>query len=79
MKSDISQKDIEINRRLNKKQITDILFCKGNIFSKITRYHVLTNSNIPNITYFQPKHGSSDGSALDSRPRGPGFESRWIL
>ena len=27
----------------------------------------------------KPKHGSSDGSALDSRPRGPGFESRWIL
>ena len=28
---------------------------------------------------FRPKHSSSDGSALDSRPRGPGFESRWIL
>ena len=26
-----------------------------------------------------PKHGSSDGSALDLRPKGPGFESRWIL
>ena len=25
-----------------------------------------------------PKHGSSDGSELDSRPRGPGFESRSI-
>ena len=30
-------------------------------------------------SYIRPKHGSSDGSALDSRPRGPGFESRWIL
>ena len=29
--------------------------------------------------YFQPKHGGSDGRALDSRPRGPGFESCWIL
>ena len=26
---------------------------------------------------YTPKHGSSDGSALDSR--GPGFESRWTL
>ena len=32
-----------------------------------------------NKCYIMPKHGSSDGSALDSRPRGPGFKSHWIL
>ena len=31
------------------------------------------------IKLLEPKHGSSNGSMLDSRPRGPGFESRWIL
>ena len=37
--------------------------------------------NMSNIKIWQiyPKHGSSDGRALDSRPRGPGFESHWIL
>ena len=48
-----------------------------------------SNSNFKNVIVdqiekinncvYKPKHGSSDGSALDSRPRGHGFESRWIL
>ena len=41
-----------------------------------TSSETITNASKEGIW---PKHGSSDGSTLDSSPRGPRFESRWIL